>query len=61
MVREGVDTREVMRRTMPVIEKLGREQRTELIEMLSAVAAADGRQDEMTNFDIYHLRKQLGV
>ncbi|MGI9408586.1 MAG: TerB family tellurite resistance protein, partial [Hyphomicrobiaceae bacterium] len=32
LVREGVDTREVMRRTMPVIQKLGREQRRELIE-----------------------------
>ena len=57
MVREGVDTREVMRRTMPVVEKLGRDQRRELIEMLSAVAATDGRNDEMTTFDIQSLQQ----
>ena len=46
---------------MPIIQKLGREQRGELIEMLTAVAAADGRHDDMTTFDINHLSKKLGV
>ena len=62
MVREGVDTREIMRRVMPVLQQsTTAEQRCSLIEMLNAIATADGRHDEMTTFDIYHFSKKLGV
>ena len=62
MVREGVDTREIMRRVMPVLHKsTNAEQRRDLIDMLTVVSTADGRHDEMTAFDIYHFSKKIGV
>lgn len=62
MVREGVDTQEIMRRVMPLLQQsTNAEQRRDLIDMLTTVAAADGRHDEMTTFDIYHFSKKLGV
>lgn len=62
MVREGVDTREIMRRVMPVLRTAANAaQRRDLVDMLTVVAEADGRQDETTTFDIANFQKQLGV
>ncbi len=62
MVRDGVDTREIMRRLQPLVHRgTTPEQRRELVEMLTAVAEADGRHDEMTTFDIYHFARQISA
>lgn len=62
MVRDGVDAAEIMRRLRPLLERTcSKEQLRELIEMLSAVATADGRHDELATFDIYRFAKKLGV
>lgn len=62
MVREGVDAAEVMRRLRPVIERTcDARHRRELIEMLTDVASADGRQDETTAFDIQRYGKALSA
>lgn len=60
LAREATDPGEVMRRLYGVVsEKLGPGQRAELIEMLEAVAAADGRRDETLDGDIRRFAQRL--
>ena len=62
VVREGIDPSEVMRRLTPLLQKTTTSaQRGQLIAMLTATATADGRQDEMTVFDISRFAKQLSA
>ena len=62
MVKEGVDTREIMRRLTPVVrEGTTAEQRRDIIAMLTTVAEVSGRRDETTAFDIDHFQRQIGA
>ncbi len=61
-VREGIDTAEIMRRLTPLLQKTTTQvQRGQLIAMLKATAAANGKDDEMVAFDISRFAKQLGA
>ncbi|MGI9422461.1 MAG: TerB family tellurite resistance protein [Hyphomicrobiaceae bacterium] len=62
MVGEGVDAAEIMRRLLPVLQhNFSHAERQRFIEMLTAVANADGQHDELATFDIYRLSRELGV
>jgi uncharacterized tellurite resistance protein B-like protein len=58
--KDTTDPGEAMRRLQTVLrEKLGPAERAELIEMLEAVAAADGRRDETLAHDIRRFEQRL--
>ncbi len=60
LIRETTDPAEVMRRMTRVVrEKIGHAERGELLQMLDAVSAADGRQDETVAQDIRRFGKSL--
>ena len=62
IVREGVDAAETMRRLKPVFDRTCNDQQhRELIEMLTAVASANGKYDETIAFDINRYGKELGA
>ena len=62
MVREGVDAADIINGLVPLFQSVfSQAEKRQLIEMLTAVANADGRHDELATFDIYRLGRELGV
>ena len=62
MLREGADAADIIQRLLPLFQThFNQVERRQLVEMLSAVAHADGRHDELAAFDIYRLSRELGL
>jgi uncharacterized tellurite resistance protein B-like protein len=60
LVQDRTDAGEVFRRLTPLIQRTcGATERSDLIEMLGAVAGADGRSDEVLTQDIARLAHNL--
>jgi uncharacterized tellurite resistance protein B-like protein len=60
LVQDRTDAGEVFRRLTPLIQRTcGPTERAHLIDMLRAVAAADGRGDDVVMQDIAHLTHNL--